>query len=72
VYWSKFGQPKGYLTRIGDSRDIPTLWWLDPDQARRLDSAMKDPSVQLGEGPTDDKYWLQYAQTEAKGSPESR
>jgi len=72
VYWPKFGQPKGYLTRIGDSRDIPTLWWIDPDQTRRLDTAMKDPAVQLGEGPSDDKYWLQYAQTEAKGSPESR
>ena len=72
VYWRKFGQPKGYLTRVGDSRDIPTLWWIDPDQSRTFDAAMKDPSVQLGEGPSDDKYWLQYAQTEAKGSPQSQ
>ena len=28
-YWNKFGQPEGYLTRVGDYRDMPSLWWID-------------------------------------------
>ena len=63
VFWSRFGQPPGYLTRIGDYRDIPSLWWIDPDQSRKLDEAMKNPSTELGEGPSEDKYWLQYTRT---------
>lgn len=61
VFWRKFGHPKGVVTRIGDYRDIPSLWWLDPAQARTLNDALKDPAIQLGEGPADDRYWLEFA-----------
>src|SRR5262245_19936919 len=59
LYWNKFGQPKGYLTAIGDYRDIPGLWWIDPDKAQKLQAALRDPSMQLGEGQSDDRYWLE-------------
>ncbi|MSO30507.1 MAG: ABC transporter substrate-binding protein [Acidobacteria bacterium] len=64
IYWNKFGQPPGYISRIGDSRDIPSMWWFDPTKTQKLDAALKDNSVTLGEGPTEDKHWLDYARLE--------
>lgn len=65
VFWNKFGYPQGILTRIGDYRDIPTLWWFDPDKARRVEAAMKDTSINIGEGAPDDKYWVEYGKRES-------
>ena len=69
VYWNKFGTPKGYITRIGDHRDIASLWWNDPVKAQALAEAQRDSSKQLGEGPSDDKYWLEFAKTQAEPNP---
>jgi microcin C transport system substrate-binding protein len=66
VFWNKFGAPPGYLTRIGDYRDITSLWWFDPDKSRRLDEAIKNTSISLGEGPSEDRHWLEYARLEAQ------
>jgi microcin C transport system substrate-binding protein len=64
VYWNKFGQPKGLITRIGDYRDPPGLWWIDPEKNRRLEDALRDPSKKLEVGAADDKYWLEFAKIE--------
>jgi ABC-type transport system substrate-binding protein len=69
VFANKFGYPQGILTRIGDYRDVPSLWWLDPEKARKYDEAMKNPSTNLGEGASDDKYWLEYGKR--SGQPQS-
>ncbi|HVH26506.1 MAG TPA: extracellular solute-binding protein [Vicinamibacterales bacterium] len=69
VYWNKFGQAKGLLTRIGDYRDIPSLWWIDPAKAEQVEAALKDTSIQLGEGARDDRYWLEFARLEAQRNP---
>jgi microcin C transport system substrate-binding protein len=69
VYWNKFGQPKGLLTRIGDYRDVPSLWWIDPAKAQQVEGALKDTSIQLGEGARDDRYWLEFARLEAQRNP---
>jgi hypothetical protein len=71
-YNYKFGYPQGYLTRIGSFRDIVRLWWIDPERSRRLDEARRDQSIQLGEGPSDDKYWLEFARLESEGTPGTR
>jgi microcin C transport system substrate-binding protein len=60
VYWNKFGQPKGILTAIGDYRDVPGLWWVDPERAQKLQQALGDPSINLGEGKSDDRHWLEF------------
>lgn len=64
VFWNKFGYPQGLISRVGDYRDIPTMWWFDAEKSRQLDEAMKDQSKSMGEGPRDDKYWLDFAKTE--------
>ena len=69
VFANKFGYPQGILTRIGDSRDVPSLWWLDPEKSRKYDEAMKTPSINLGEGASDDKYWIEYGKR--TGQPQS-
>lgn len=60
VYWNKFGQPKGILTRVDDYLIVPSLWWFDPEKNQKLQEALRDSSIQLGEGPSDDRYWLEY------------
>jgi microcin C transport system substrate-binding protein len=58
AYWDRYGMPEGYLTRIGDYRDMLSLWWIDPDKSQRLDQAIKDDKIKLVEGPSEDKFWL--------------
>ena len=42
AYWNRFGEPEGSLTRVGDYRDMPSLWWVEPDKEKQLAQAMKD------------------------------
>lgn len=60
AYWNKFGHPEGYLTRIGDYRDMTTLWWIDPQKEADLRRAMGDASVKLPVGETEVRYWPEY------------
>jgi ABC-type transport system substrate-binding protein len=66
VYWNKFGQPKGIITRTGDYRDVPSMWWIDAEKEKKLKQALKDTSIQLGAGPSEDKYWLEFEKVEDK------
>jgi microcin C transport system substrate-binding protein len=72
AYWNRFGQPEGYLTRIGDYRDAPSLWWFDAQKDAEVTRAMKDTSVKLAVGDTDARYWQQYAQRQGAGSSATR
>lgn len=69
VYWNKFGQPKGIITRIGDYRDPPGLWWFDPEKNRQLEEALRDSSKKLEVGPSEDRYWLDFARVEEHQNP---
>ena len=67
AFWNKFGQPRGYLTRIGDRNGdlalgpgVERLWWLDPVKEQQLKKASADTSIRLEIGPLEDKYWLTY------------
>jgi hypothetical protein len=71
LYWNRFGQPKGIITRIGDYRDALSLWWIDPEKNAALDQALKDPSKKLAVGQTEDKYWLEFAKVEEQNNPSS-
>jgi microcin C transport system substrate-binding protein len=71
AYWNTFGYPEGILTRIGDYRDMPVLWWHDPVKAQALDAARKSSTATLEVGPTDERFWLEYtghASTDGSGS----
>ncbi len=63
LYWSKFGTPPGSLTRTGDYYGIYSLWWFDPNANAKLQQALHDPSVKLPVGPTEDRYWQDYAKS---------
>jgi microcin C transport system substrate-binding protein len=62
AFWNKFGQPEGYLTRIGDYRDVPTLWWIDRAKETQVTRGINDTSVKMAVGTTEARYWQQYAQ----------
>ena len=68
VYWNKFGMPPGYLSRIGDYSAVWTMWWIEPQNERELQEARRDGSTQLEVGPTEDRYWLEYAEREQRSS----
>jgi microcin C transport system substrate-binding protein len=62
AFWNKFGHPEGYLTRIGDYRDVPSLWWIDREKEAQIARGMNDTSVKMAVGATDARYWQQFAQ----------
>jgi microcin C transport system substrate-binding protein len=68
AYWNKFGQPEGYLTRVGDQGDIPSVWWRDPQKDAQLGQAMRDGSVKMPVGQTEVRYWQEYAQRQPTGT----
>lgn len=61
AYWNKFGHPDSYFSRIGSQRDMPTLWWADPERERTLREALGSNSAKLEVGPTEVRYWQEYA-----------
>lgn len=63
AFWNKFGQPESYLTRLGDYREPPTLWWIDPQREQQLQRAMSDSSIKFEVGPVEKRYWLEYAKS---------
>jgi ABC-type oligopeptide transport system substrate-binding subunit len=72
VFWNKFGQPPGIVSRVGDYSDFLKFWWIDSDKSAKLNTAIKDPSIQLGEGQSDNRYWLEYAKTEEAKSASAK
>jgi microcin C transport system substrate-binding protein len=64
AFWNRFGAPEGYLTRVGDYRDITSLWWKDPGKDQQLTESLRDTSVKLAVGPTEVRYWQDYAKRE--------
>jgi ABC-type transport system substrate-binding protein len=69
VYANKFGQPKGYITDIGDYRDPPWLWWFDSQKAEQYEKALRDPSIKMEVGPSEDKHWMEAKKTETSSAP---
>ena len=59
VYWNKFGQPEGYLSRDGDYLDIMTMWWVDPEKQAALEEA-RGNGTSLEVGPSEIRYWLEF------------
>jgi len=69
VYWNKFGQPKGYISRLGDARDAMSMWWVDPALEAELRTAMADSSKKMAVGASEDKYWLEFDRIEDQQNP---
>lgn len=63
AFWNKFGTPQGFLLRTGDSSGMQQLWWADPAKDGQVRKAMRDTSVKLAVGTSDDHYWDEYAKT---------
>ncbi|MGE3799906.1 MAG: extracellular solute-binding protein [Candidatus Kapaibacterium sp.] len=60
AYWNKFGHPDFYLGKISDWTNIISTWWISPEKAEKLSEALKDPSIDLGKGERDIKFWPEY------------
>ncbi|MDA2933123.1 extracellular solute-binding protein [Acidobacteria bacterium AH-259-D05] len=69
TYWNKLGHPQGYISRIGDQRDLPSMWWIDPIKEQTLTRARGDSSITLEMGPTEDRYWLEYTALDESQPP---
>jgi hypothetical protein len=39
---------------------ISRLWWVDPEKSRKLDEAMRDPTIKLDVPPVEDHYWQEH------------
>ncbi|MCO4784237.1 MAG: ABC transporter substrate-binding protein [Candidatus Cloacimonetes bacterium] len=40
VFWNKFGMPKTIIGKVGDYRDVPSMWWYEEDKNQALKDAM--------------------------------
>jgi len=63
LFWDKFGHPRTYFTKIGNSGkyragypDILSLWWKSPEHMKALESAMA-AGTDLPRGETVQKPW---------------
>ena len=63
AFWNKFGHPESVLTRLGDNREPPTLWWIDSRKEEQLKRAVVDPSIKFEVDPVERRYWLDYAKS---------
>ena len=61
VFWNKFGTPPGYISRIGDYSDPIAFWWVEPGKEQAIAAAMRDESLTLDVGETDNRYWLDFS-----------
>ncbi len=66
VFWNKFGTPQGHISRVGDYSDPISMWWIDPGKEQALANAMRDESITLDVGPTDDRYWIEFSARQAE------
>lgn len=59
IFWNKYGYPKGGMSRLYKEDDsIFWLWWYDPAKDQKLKEALKNESIRLEPGETDDRYWV--------------
>ncbi|MFC1679231.1 extracellular solute-binding protein [Elusimicrobiota bacterium] len=56
LHWDKFGHPDYYFSKVGDYRDIKTLWWKDPAREKALAEA-KASGKTLPQGEVVQKPW---------------
>ncbi len=68
AHWNKFGYPQGSLTRIGDQRDVTSLWWVDPQKQQALTQAMGSATAALPVGPVEVRYWQEYGKQHPMGA----
>jgi microcin C transport system substrate-binding protein len=61
AYLNKFGHPESYFSRIGDQSDMTAMWWIDPVRERRYQEALSNTTMKLEVGPTEVRYWQEYA-----------
>ncbi len=58
IHWNCLERPEFGFTKSGlVHHEIQRLWWHDPEKARALEAAKKDPSVVLPTGPTYLRHW---------------
>jgi microcin C transport system substrate-binding protein len=69
AFWSKFGHPESYVTRIGDTSDAPSLWWIDPQKEQQLNDAIRNTSAKLPVGPTENRFWEEFAAQQKPAAP---
>lgn len=57
IFWDSFGYPEWGLQRTADGRSLYSSWWHDPEKAKRLEEAKRNPSLVLPPEPSILKYW---------------
>ena len=69
AYWNKLGQPEFFLGKINDWRYLMRYWWVDKEKTEKLAEALKDNSIDLGEGARDVKFWPEFNEKMRNSEP---
>ena len=57
LYWNKFGKPESVVTYSGDWQQVPTLWWYEPELAKKVEAAKSDLSITFKQEKPIADYW---------------
>ncbi|MFT5829660.1 MAG: microcin C transport system substrate-binding protein [Bacteroidia bacterium] len=60
VYWNRYSMPAWGATKTADYDSLHYTWWVDPVKEAALEAAMKDPSITLDPGPTENRFWQEW------------
>ncbi|MHC5079365.1 MAG: ABC transporter substrate-binding protein, partial [Planctomycetota bacterium] len=63
LFWNRLGHPKAFFSRVGDARNILSMWWYEPDKERELIKAQQD-GTKLPVGETIHRPWEKYGKME--------
>jgi len=56
-YWNKFGMPESVFSYSGDWRDIPSLWWYEPEMADKIENAKLDKTIKFPYNVVEVDFW---------------
>ena len=68
VYWSYLSQPKHYISKVGDYRDIFQYWWYEAEKRPTVEKGRQDKSVTMAVGETDVMFWPDYKKRAASSA----
>ncbi len=67
VYWNYLNQPKFYLSKVGDWKDVAQYWWDNPENRAEVLKGRTDKSVKMEVGPTDIMFWPDFKKQHPNG-----
>ncbi len=75
VFWNKYGTPEPWgsqrYAHRSSRRHLTKYWWYDEGKAETLAAAMDDPTKSMDPGPTEVRFWHEWADAQRASEAEA-